>query len=624
MAITVYKETHPRAGDLDGWSLPSMLYARAKETPEAAAFRYKKDGVYNTVTWTSLCGRAAKLAAEFERLGLQMGERVGLMANAHPSAVIAEHAIWYAGGTSVGLFPSAAKDEIAHILKEASPRIVVVQGKAHLDLLLAADVALRQVKHIVMMEDTSASRQDTPCYLGIHFIKDLIGIEAAGTLPAPKSLDGTAIACLVYTSGTTGRPKGVMLSHRSLLYGSDSKKVIVPELANCEQRTVISVPFTHVSPKISAITLPLISQLVPYFPESMSTVFQTIVEVEPTYVVQPPRLYERLSHEVLAEVRKGSAFQRFMYRYGMKIAEFVIRRHYSKGQSPRIINALHKLARLVVFRPLLSKFGYGAVRHAYVGSAPTDPKLIFLWHCWGIDLRESYGLTESGGNVTAQQTAFPSPGNLGGVLPREDFEIKLADDNELLFRSPCIFSGYWSDPDATKAALQNGWLKTGDIASLDEEGNVSLVGRKSRAITTSGGKTLSPERIESTLTDSPYISEAIAVGHGRQFVAAIVELEFLAVTAWAAKRGLKFDRYDELVSHADVKQLISHEIVHANASLGKLEAVRKFVITPTPLSSMNGLYTSLQKLRREEVLRQLSQLVDSMYSDSQPDLTIGS
>jgi long-chain acyl-CoA synthetase len=608
----------PRAGGLDGWSLPALLHNRALRTPNAAAYRFKRRGIYHELSWQLLWRQTRKLAGTLERFGVKAGDRIGLMAAAYPAAVLAEHAIWAARAVSVGIYPTASAYEISHILKHSAARLLIVQGQEQLDRLMTTVDALGVIDTVIILNGKGIDLSEYGDLTAIHVLDDLLSQPDVGDLSAAPALDPNALACITYTSGTTGRPKGVMHSHRSMLYGADSKRVLVPELTRREQRTIVSVPFTHISPKSSAVLLPLISRLVPHFPEGSETVRDTIIDVRPTYIVQPPRFYEKLSNDVLSAVSAGSSLRRFCYGQAMKVANGVVSRRWQKKRIPALQRFLYAFARVLVFRPILRQIGYSKLRHAYVGSAPTHSKLIHLWHSWGLDLRESYGLTESGGNITAQQRAFPAPGDIGPVLAREDYVIKIAEDGELLFRGPSNFIGYWGDTNATQSSLVDGWLQTGDIVAQTTDESVSLTGRKSQVITTSGGKTLSPERIEFALKTSPFVADAVAVGHGRQFISAIIEIELTRLSAWAAEKGVAAEGYEALATHPEVLKLLDREIEKVNAQLGWVERIRRFSVAPSAFSTLSGVYTAMQKLRREEVIRQLAPLVEAMYLETEP------
>ena len=467
----------PQAASLTDWSIPALLQYRATTSPDAAAFRYKKLGVFEQVTWATLRQQAACAGAGLARLGVQPQDRIGIMAGAHPLAIVAEHAVWMAGGISVGVFPSASPSDVDYVVGDAGMQVLIVQGQAQLDLLADNPDLLGKLGAIVVLDRHAGGPTGVPptCRL-LDFSAWLPSSEQPPEAAAP--IDPGALACITYTSGTTGPPKGVMHSHRTMLYGADCKRIMVPALTRREQRTVLAVPFTHLSPKTTAILLPLISRLIPHIPESPLTVRTVICETKPTYIVQPPRFYEKLSQELLAAAHSARGLRRLAFRHASRIGVRMSHARWDGRPVPAWLKVTYALARVAVFKPMLRQIGYDRLVHAYVGSAPCHPKLVELWHSWGVDLRESYGTTESGGNITAQQTRFPKPGNVGAVLDRADHQIRCAKDGELHYAGPSIFVGYWNKHAATRKTLVDGWLHTGDLVRISPEGLVSLVGRK--------------------------------------------------------------------------------------------------------------------------------------------------
>lgn len=607
-------------GSLDGWSIPGLLRDRSVRDPHAAALRFKRRGIYHNVTWQDLWAQVTKLAASLQDMGLSAEDRVGLMAGLDYRAIVAEHAVWAAGAISVGIYPTASEKDIANILDDAAPAFLVLEGQQHLDRICEVGDHLRPVKGILVLNAPDA-QSPSPSIKLIH-ADGLLTDTSVGSRKALQDVSPDAIASITYTSGTTGRAKGVMHSHRTMLYSADCKRVLVPALLEREQRTIVSVPFTHVSPKASAILLPLISKLVPSLPESVDSVRQTIIETQPTYIVQPPRFYEKVVQDVTHAFGSVGGIRRRLYEMAMKVAGTVVRDRW-EGRAPALHRrALYWLARATIFTPILRNFGYHKLAHGYVGSAPTSSDLTFVWHCWGLDLRESYGLTESGGNITGQQKPYPQPGNVGLVLPRKDYQIKIAPDGELLFKGPSNFIGYWKNPEATAKALSNGWLHTGDLVAERPDGSITLVGRKSQVIVTTGGKTLNPETIEAAIKSSRFVSEAVAVGHGRQFVVAIVEPALDEIVVWARDNGISADSYSGLICQPEISALIAREIENANAALGRVERVRKFVLAPTPFAAVEGLYTALQKIKRDEVVRRFTDLIEPLYAET-ADLKVG-
>jgi long-chain acyl-CoA synthetase len=542
------------------------------------------------------------------------------MAGPDYRAIVAEHAVWAAGAISVGIYPTASARDIANILGDSAPTLLVAEDQQHLDRICELADHLGSVRAIVTLKALDAD-SPSPSIKLVH-VDSLVADAPAGSRKMLQDVKPDAIACITYTSGTTGRAKGVMHSHRTMLYSADCKRVLVPALLEREQRTIVSVPFTHVSPKASAILLPLITRLVPSLPESADSVRQTIIDTQPTYIVQPPRFYEKVVQDVTHALGSIGGIRRRLYQWAMKVAGKVVYDRWD-GRTPALHRrALYALARTFIFKPILRYFGYHKLTHGYVGSAPTSSDLTFVWHCWGLDLRESYGLTESGGNITGQQRPFPRPGNVGPVLRRKDYQIKIAPDGELLFKGSSNFIGYWNNPEASAKALVDGWLHTGDLVAEQPDGSIALIGRKSQVIVTTGGKTLNPETIEAAIKSSPLILEAVAVGHGRQFVVAMVEPALEALAVWARDNGIATDSYGDLVRRPEVHALMAREIDRANAALGRVERVRKFVIAPAPLATIEGLHTALQKVKRDEVVRRFTDLIESLYVET-ADLKVG-
>jgi long-chain acyl-CoA synthetase len=614
-----YLEGPSEAGTLDGWCIPGLLRDRSLHHPNAPAVRFKQRGIYHQLTWKALWAQVSNLSSCFENMGLASGDRVGVMAGPEVRAIVAEHAVWATGAISVGIYPSASVKDILHILQDSTPTLLVIGRQEHLDRIAELANHLHSVKAIVVL-----NADDVDVSVGsVKIVRlDYLLAEPSGRRSASTNIAPDAIACITYTSGTTGRAKGVMHSHRSLIYAGDCKRILVPALLKQEQRTIISVPFTHISPKCSAILIPLISFLVPSLPESPDSVRQTIIDTQPTYIVQPPRFYEKVVQDVTRLIEAAGGIRHLSYEYAMKIAEVVVKHRWEGRKAPLRYRVLYAVARALIFRPILNNFGYGHLRHGYVGSAPCSPALVLTWHCWGLDLRESYGLTESGGNITGQQTSFPRPGNIGHVLRRSDYQIRIANDGELIFKGPSNFIGYWNEPTASKRTLVDGWVHTGDLVAEAPDGSIVLVGRKSQVIVTTGGKTLNPESIETALKNGRFVAEAVAIGHGRQFVAAIIEPEMEQLALWARDRGIAVDNYQVLTQHPEVLALLAQEIERANSGLGRVERIRKFIVAPSPFSQMEGIYTSLQKIRREEVIRRFSTLIDALYVET-ADLKVG-
>lgn len=336
-------------------------------------------------------------------------------------------------------------------------------------------------------------------------------------------------------------------------------------------------------------------------------------------MLQPPRFYEKAASEVITRARSGHARRRLAYAAAMHVGRAVVRRRWAGRRVPPWLSIAAAVARALVFRPLLRTVGYHEVRHGYTGSALVPPELATLWQAWGVDLRIIYGLTESGGHVTAQDRPFPRPVDIGECLARPDWQADVAGDGELLVRTPSLFREYWGKPEATAETLAGGWLHTGDVVERDPSGTIRIVDRKGDLIITSSGKTLSPQHIEKELKASPYVAEAVVVAEGRNYLTALLELAEPTVAEWAHRRGLAAATYTELAAAPEVTALLEEEVARANEQLSRIEQVKKFRLLPTRLEEEPGLLTPTRKVKRRLIEKRFAELIESMYGATDAD-----
>jgi long-chain acyl-CoA synthetase len=426
--------------------------------------------------------------------------------------------------------------------------------------------------------------------------------------------------CLIYTSGTTGPPKGAVHSSSTFLHSCQS--IILPGfegLRGAEQRMVAHLPLAHVVGKLAAVALPLTTRLVPHFPERPQLFTESIFEIAPTFVIQPPRFYEKYASQLLVSLEMSSRTKRRTYDISMRIARKVVRHRWRGDPVPALLKMLYELARLICFVPLLRQIGYHKVRYAQTGSAPVPPEVATFWQCWGVDLRIVYGLTETGGLVTGQQGSFPEPRDIGACVDLPGFEAKVASDGELFIKGPSLFVGYWNNPEATSATLQDGWLHTGDVVEMTDAQQFRIIDRKKDLIITSGGKTLSPQQIENEVRTSPYVSEAIVFAEGRKYVVALLELDELTLSEWAQQHSVPYTSYTDLVRNERVLELAAKAVEDANSRLSRVEQVKKFRVIPVELDPEAGDVTPTRKIKRKLIADIFSDLIEDMYAEEGAD-----
>jgi len=477
------------------------------------------------------------------------------------------------------------------------------------------------LKWIVVLDDAAMFAYAHPklrCYRAL--------LAAAGEPDLPwleeqaARLDADAPAFIVYTSGTTGAPKGALVTHGKHLAAAANIVDHYPTLAQNEHRTVGYLPLCHVLGRDVAVTLPLISRLVPHFGEHPEDLPTTLFETAPTILFTVPRYLQRFAAQVLLGIRNSGGVKRASAEIAMQFARAHARRRWN-GAGGFAERALYRACRAGVFLPLLNKLGFDQLELVVCAGAPLPPQTMALWQMFGINVVEMYGQTETaGGIICGQRGPFPRPGDVGAVPA--GWQVKLASDGEVLVKSPDLFESYWNNPDATRAVKnEDGWLRTGDIGEW-HAGALRLVDRARDFIVTSGGKTISPSFVENILRASPYIAEAIVFGHGRKYLAALIEIEADTVADWARSHDVAYTGFTSLAGNPEVAQLIGVEVERANGELSRPEQIKAFRILPKALDpeEEGEPITPTRKVKRHLMYERFKALVEEMYDDREQQL----
>lgn len=597
---------------------PKQLLERARKEPDAVAMRDKYLGVYRGYSWKEYRDIAEETALGLKALGLARGDRIALMGDPCVEWVFADVAAMALGGITVGVYPTSAPVEIEHVVSDSGATVFVAETQEHLDKLLAVIERLPQIRNIVAVDTRALFLFEHPLLLSFDELREKGRAirhkepEAFERMVAAGSPDDPA--AIVYTSGTTGAPKGAVLSHRNMLAGVISYIQCRPDLRTAPQRAVAHLPLSHIVARVLVVTTPLSTKLVPFFCEEIDDFTETIREVAPTFVIMPPRFYEKFAAQLLVGIETSTGVKKLAYRLAERAGSHVVSLRRAGRRLPPHIAAGYWLAHQFVFRHLLEKVGFGKVRVAYTGSAPMPPQVVHVWQSWGVDLREAYGVTECCGISVGQFDSYPEPGDIGKPAPLPGYEVRLSDNNELLLRSPMVFSGYWRNAEATAEVIdRDGWYHTGDVVEQQRDGNIKLVDRMKDIFVTLGGKTLSPQQIEKVVKGSPFISEAVVFGDGRRYITALLELDYTSVSEWARTYKIPYTSYTNLVTQPEVKKLIEGEVSRANEFLARVEQVKNFRIIPVELDPEEGETTPTRKIKRNLMYEMFKDLVEAMY-----------
>ncbi|MEE8472943.1 MAG: AMP-binding protein, partial [Dehalococcoidia bacterium] len=550
-------------------------------------------------------------------MGFKAGDTLAIMGDPCPAWVYADIAAECAGGISYGIYPTSAAPEIKYLMENGEAEFFVAEDQEYVDKILPLVGEIPKLKKIIVSDTRALFMYNDPRIMSCQDVKDL-GAQRKAREPQlfeemVSRVKPEDTATLVYTSGTTGVPKGVMISHYNLLWGFLSQIEVYPEVfQNDKSRTVAYLPMAHIMARYQDVYFPMVGGYITHFGESPDTMAETVFEVGPTFLLGPPRIFVKFAAQLVALMENTGYIKKKAYRLAMKVGRRHIA-HVWAGRVPWYWKLAYLPAYWLVFRPLLDKVGFKNIKWAMTAAAPVPPQMVALWQTWGMNLVELYGGTEFGAG-TAQTTRFARPGNAGKPVPRMEYRVEA--DGELVVKSPGCFKGYWKNEEATRATKRDDWVYTGDSVEVLPDGNIKILDRIKDLIITAGGKNLTPSEIEKAIRGSPYISEAVVFGHGRKYPTAVIEIDFDTVSEWARAHDVVYTSYTSLTEHPDVIKLVADEVAKGNQVLARVEQVKVFRIIPKELDPEDETdpVTATRKIQRPKLYEKMKDLVESMYA----------
>ena len=591
-------------------SLPGLLLERARERPDAVALRHKRRGRWREWTWSEYTERAARAGLGLRALGVEPRDRIAIQSENRPAWLLADLGAQGIGAISVGIYPTSPAVEVEYVMRHCGARVLVCEDEEQLDKAIEVRERLPALERVVLIDPRGVEVDDDPMLLTFEDLERL-GAERDRQEYQRRtgSINRADVAIMVYTSGTTGPPKGAMLTHANLLAAADAY-VDAYELEPSDE--VLSyLPLCHIAERLVSLVDALRAGYVVNFGEGPETFAADLAEAQPTFFLGVPRVWEKMMATVEIRVADADPIKRLAYRFWIGRGRALARRRLSGRRRPldRMVAAL---GFGFLFRALREKLGMRRIRVALSGAAPIAPEVLeWLW-AFGVPVREGYGQTEN----TAMATYTPADdvriGRVGRALP--GVELGIREDGEILTRSAGVFAGYWRDPDATAAAVDaEGWLHTGDVGELDEDGFLAITDRKKDIIITAGGKNVSPSEIENKLKVSPFVREAIVIGDRRKFLTALIGIDGEVVGDWATRRGIPYTTYADLSARPEVRELVGKAVEEANSELARVEGIKRFELLPVELDHEDGQLTATQKVKRAAIAEQFQEQIEEMY-----------
>ncbi|MFH1351092.1 MAG: long-chain fatty acid--CoA ligase [Pseudomonadota bacterium] len=597
-------------------TIPQVFKKTVVSYGNRVSMRKKEYGLWHDISWNEYYRLAKVVGSALISMGLEKGDCVSIIGDNCPEWTIIDMGIQCTGGVAVGVYATNAWPQAEYVIHNSASKFFFVENEEQLDKWLHFRDNAPSLKKIIVWDLEGLRHFKDPMVMTYENLLD-IGRKTLEKDPDlfdnhMREVTPDDLSVLIYTSGTTGPPKGAMLTHRNVTWMAHAITKDNPVYDTDEVMSFL--PLCHIFERLFSVFAHLTHGYTVNFIESLDTVTDNMREISPTVGYAVPRIWEKYLSAVYIRMSDATWFKKLVFGVALKIGRHRATLQMNFKPVPFYFEVLYQLAHLAVFRKLKERLGFDRLRVAYSGAAPIAPDVLHFFQSIGVNLIEGYGQTEGTGVTCATRVGRVKFGTVGPPLP--GVEVKIAEDGEILVKSPGVFKGYYGNPEATSETIRDGWLYSGDVGEIDEDGYLKITDRKKDIIVTAGGKNITPQYIENKLKASSYINDAVVIGDKKRFLSCLIMIDEDNVVKYAQDNKVQFSTYKDLTQSPEIIKLIQGEVDAVNETLSRVEQVKKFTILPKKLYEEDGEVTPTMKVKRKYVNEAFSDLIEAMYKRS--------
>jgi long-chain acyl-CoA synthetase len=597
-------------------TLPQLLLRNAERFGRGkAAIREKDRGIWQTYDWTEALEQVKAFALGLAALGFQRGDKLAIIGDNRPRLYWALTAAQCLGGIPVPLYQDAIPQELQYVLDHSDAGMVVAEDQEQVDKILELKDGLPRLQQIIYDNPKGLRHYTDPLLLSFSAVQEhghQFERDHPGGFEAEVNLGAASdVALMCYTSGTTGSPKGVMLSHHNLIATADN--LLKVDRFTAQDEVMAYLPMAWVGDIVLSVVMAQVTGMGVNCPERPETVQQDMREIGPTVLIAPPRIWENMLSQVQVMMEDSTFLKRRLYHLFSPIAERVASLHMQRQPIPVHTRLCYQLGNFLIYAPIRDRLGLRRIRYAYTGGAAMGPEVFLFFRGLGVNLKQVYGQTEIASISCMHRDDDVRVETVGQPIP--ETEIRLSDSGEIISRNPGVFLGYYKNPTATAEVLRDGWLHSGDTGVIDEDGHLVFFDRTHDIAQLRDGTRFAPTYIENKLKFSPYIKEAVVIGQDRPHVAAIINIDFEVVGKWAERRGIPYTSYTDLSRKSAVYERIYHEVRRVNSALPASMRIQKYVLLHKELDPDDAEMTRTRKIRRGYVAQKYADIIAAFYDE---------